>query len=119
MKVILSGSQTIKGKEIKNPKILYSKIFRRGICKHNDITLRKGCFSHIFNSTEKDFSGRWYDTNINNSNYTFDDSKLMISYIIPEFETWNGTKNKISSNVRVDIYLSKKGYDIVKNHINY
>jgi|SaaInlStandDraft_4_1057021.scaffolds.fasta_scaffold196416_2 hypothetical protein len=109
MSVKLQGSYTgvKKYKEMKNPDILYSKIDKGEICKKNKITISKKGENrfyvyHMYDSIDSNYSGRWYDTQITKDKLKFNDTKLMVTYIIPEYD--------IKKNVEVEIYFTPKGY---------
>ena len=109
MSVKFQGSYTgvKKYKEMKNPDILYSKIDKGKICKQNKITISKKGENHfyvyhMYDSIDSNYSGRWYNTQLTKDKLKFNDTKLMVTYIIPEYDT--------KKNVEVEIYFTPKGY---------
>ena len=64
---------------------------------------------HIYESTTKNYAGRWYNTDILNSKYKLDGKKKIFTYYISQYEDEN--RSKLLKNVKVEIFFSEKGWD--------
>jgi hypothetical protein len=119
MEIELKGSYrgVKKFKELKNPDILYSMV--DGVrCDKNKLTVKKNNQAtyyvyHSYNSIQIDYSGRWYNTKLYQTDLKFDDSDQTVTYIIPEFDQ-NGS---IKNNVPAVIHFTPSGYSKMKNSI--
>ncbi len=118
MKIELKGSYTgvKKFKQLKNPDILYSiiKLPTPEKCEKNELTIdqkqnNEYFVYHMYDSIVNNYSGRWYKTNFIKNDFKFNDNKMKVTYIIPEYEIELPTYHVIN-NVKVDIYFTPKGY---------
>ena len=69
----------------------------------------------MFNSTTNDFSGRWYNIDLQKySKYKLNDKKYILTYIVPEWELPNF---KIIKNVPIKIHFTQNGWQKLKTII--
>ena len=123
--IILSGSYSgvKKYKKMKKFDIIKSEIkLKKNIfCKKNKLTINinnnKIYIYHYFYSTINDFSGKWYNTDLQKYNkYKLDDKKYILTYIIPEWELLN-SNFKIIKNVPIKIHFTQNGWKKLKTII--
>ncbi len=96
-----------KIKPMKNPDIIKSKILSK-ICEINNLTIstkpnNEYFIYHSYYTKDRKWGGRWYCTKFTKNNFKYNDNKMMVTYIIPE---WNDTKKKVP----IEIYFTEKGY---------
>ncbi len=113
-KIILTGPKfgVKKLKELRDPDILKSK-FLKYICDKNHVTLSKKnnkvFIYHNFDCTSKDYTGRWYNTDLKKIEYTLNENEKLFTYIIPEYEDYE-KQGKITKNIKLEIYFTEKGW---------
>jgi len=121
--IILSGSYSgvKKYKKMKKFDIIKSeiKLNKNILCKKNKLTINiinnKIYIYHTFNSTINDFSGRWYNIDLQKySKYKLNDKKYILTYIVPEWELPNF---KIIKNVPIKIHFTQNGWQKLKTII--
>jgi hypothetical protein len=106
----LSFTLSTSNKDIIKSKIL-NEIFLQNSLKITFDPKKNYLYLHnTYQSTTRNYIGRWYNSDILDSKYKLDGKKKIFTYIIPLYEPdWN--KPKIVRNVKAEIYFSDKGWN--------
>jgi hypothetical protein len=116
MPLIFEGEYKNSAWKVLYPDIHYSKLIINNeilIFRKNKLTIFDNTeVIHIFDDLDNNYSGSWYDKNI--ENIDIDSSNKKLIYIINKYEH----NNKIYDNVLMEIYFTDKGYNKIKNSLH-
>jgi predicted RNA-binding protein len=115
--MILVGKYINENKEYKNPDILYSKMKignKIEIFKKNKLNIEKNknnsyFIYHMFDKINDNYSGRWYNNNVNKNEIIINTKENKLIYIINNFEYEENNKIKIYKKVKMEIFFTEKG----------